>query len=160
MDTTVDIDVIDDLILHLLLKDAQIGLKEISEKCGISSVAAFKRINRLKKLGVITGSTLFTPLEIYDYKIIAFIEIETEIKADPNEILKFFREHTCLIEPSLSIGKYDLHALIYAKDFDQLNGIVEMIKRRSGIRKVTVYVWSGLPSLNYDNLHFMPKVEK
>lgn len=160
MKTTVAIDAIDDLILHLLLKDANMGLKEIGEKCGISAVAVYNRIERLKKLGVITGASLFTTLEIYNYKIIAFIEIETEINADPDEILKFFKEHTCLIEPSRSIGKYDLHALIYVTDFDQLNGVVELIRRRSGIRKVTVYVWSGLPTLNYDNLSFMPKKEE
>ena len=69
MATTVAIDAIDELILHLLLKDANMALKKIAEKCGISAVAVYNRIERLKKLGVITGASLFTTLKIYNSKI-------------------------------------------------------------------------------------------
>jgi Lrp/AsnC family leucine-responsive transcriptional regulator len=152
----VDIDVIDDQILRLLLKDARLNLKVIAKECGISSVSVLNRINRLKKIGVITGATLFVSLKIYNFEIIAFIGIETEIDADVSEILRFLKEYTCLIEPSLSIGKYDLHALIYAKDFNNLNDGVSQIRSLTGIRKVVVAVWSGLPAASYKTINFMP----
>lgn len=155
MSSIVQIDEIDNKILHLLLKDALLSLNEIAKVCNISSVSVLNRINRLKKQGIITGATLFASLSIYDFEIIAFLGIETENMADVQEILKFLKDYTFLIEPSLSIGKYDLHALVYAKDFSNLNERVAMVRRLSGIRKVEVSVWSGLPASNYENLDLL-----
>jgi Lrp/AsnC family transcriptional regulator, regulator for asnA, asnC and gidA len=155
MSSIVQIDEIDNKILHLLLKDAQLSLHEIAKECNLSSVSVLNRINRLKTQGVITGATLFASLSIYDFEIIAFLGIETENMADVQEILEFLKEYTFLIEPSLSIGKYDLHALIYAKDFNNLNERVVMVRRLAGIRKVEVSVWSGLPASDYANLDLL-----
>jgi Lrp/AsnC family transcriptional regulator for asnA, asnC and gidA len=157
MPPKVEIDEIDDQIIHMLIKDARLGLKEIAKKCGISAVSVFNRINRLKKQGVITGATLFASLDNFKLYLVASIGMETENDADVDEILRFFQEHTCLIEPSVSIGKYDLYALIYAENFESLNDRVEMVRRLRGIRKVVVSVWSGLPILNYENIDLMPK---
>jgi DNA-binding Lrp family transcriptional regulator len=156
MPSIVQLDEIDDKIIHLLLKDAQLSLNQIAKECNISSVSVLNRINHLKKQGVITGATLFASLSTYDFEIIAFLGIETENMSDVQEILQFLKEYTFLIEPSLSIGKYDLHALVYAKDFNNLNERVAMVRRLTGIRKVEVSVWSGLPASNYANLDLLP----
>jgi DNA-binding Lrp family transcriptional regulator len=156
MPSTVHLDEIDDKIIHLLLKDAQLSLNQIAKECKISSVSVLNRINHLKKQGVITGATLFASLSTYDFEIIAFLGIDTENMADVQEILQFLKEYTFLIEPSLSIGKYDLHALVYAKDFNNLNERVAMVRKLTGIRKVEVSVWSGLPASNYANLDLIP----
>jgi Lrp/AsnC family transcriptional regulator for asnA, asnC and gidA len=157
MSSKIDIDRIDDQIMHLLLKDARLTLKEIAKECGVSTVSILNRVNRLKKLGIITGATLFAPLELYDFEVIAFIGMETENYADVNKILIYLKEHTFLVEPSLSIGKYDLHALIYAKDNNDLNERVAVLRSLNGIRKVAVYIWSGIPPMSYDNLDLVPK---
>jgi Lrp/AsnC family transcriptional regulator for asnA, asnC and gidA len=157
MTHSVDIDEIDNQIIHLLIKDARLSLKVIGKQCGISSVSVLNRIKRLKQLGVITGATLFASLDNFRLDIVASIGMETENDADVNEILRFFREHTCLIEPSVSIGEYDLYALIYAENFESLNDRVEMVRRLKGIRKVVVSVWSGLPLLNFEKVDLMPK---
>ena len=153
----VDIDEIDNKILHILIEDARTSLKDISKKCGVSSVSVLNRIKRLKKQGVITGATLFSSLDTLGFQIVASIGMETDSNTD--EIVKFFKEHTCLIEPSLSIGEYDLSALIYAENISSLNDCVDMVRRRFGIRKVTVTVWSGLPFMNYENVNLRPKSE-
>jgi Lrp/AsnC family transcriptional regulator, regulator for asnA, asnC and gidA len=151
------IDEIDNKILHILIEDARTSLKDIAKKCAISSVSVLNRIKRLKKLGVITGATLFASLDTLGFQIVASIGMETDSNTD--EILKFFREHTCLIEPSLSIGEYDLSALVYAENISSLNDCVDMVRRRFGIRKVTVTVWSGLPFMNYENIDLRPRNE-
>jgi DNA-binding Lrp family transcriptional regulator len=160
MDSTVDIDATDDKILHSLLRDGDLNLKEIAKECGIGYVTVFKRIKRLKELGVITGSKTFARLDVYCFKIIAFIGIEAENNAPVDEILRFFAENLGLIEPSASIGKYDLHALIYAEDMNNLNDRVEKVKRLRGIRKVDTYVWSLVPKPEYDYLDLIPKKRK
>ena len=69
------------------------------------------------------------------------------------QILRFFSEHTYLVEPSTSVGKYDFYAVIYAEDVARLNERVDMVKRLPGIKRVVVSVWSGLPCLNFENIN-------
>jgi DNA-binding Lrp family transcriptional regulator len=152
MGNTVDIDDIDDQILHILIEDARISLKDIAKRCGISSVSVLNRIKRLRKLGVITGATLFPRIDQMGLPIVATIGMETD--ANTEEIIAFFKQHTHLVEPSFSVGEYDLCALVYAENISDLNERVEMVKRRFGIRKVVVNVWSGVPYMDFANIDF------
>jgi Lrp/AsnC family transcriptional regulator for asnA, asnC and gidA len=154
MNATVDIDETDNKILHILIEDARTSLKEIAKKCGVSSVSVLNRIKRLKKLSVITGATLFPSINTLGFQIVATIGMETNANVD--EIVKFFEERTYLIEPSTSIGEYDLCALVYAENMASLNERVEVVRRRFGIRKVSVNVWSGIPCSNFNNVDLKP----
>jgi Lrp/AsnC family transcriptional regulator, regulator for asnA, asnC and gidA len=154
MGTIVDIDEVDSKILHILIQDARTSLKEIAKECGISSVSVLNRIKRLKKLGVITGATLFPSVNKLGFEIIATIGMETDSNTD--EIVKFFKEHTYLIEPSTSIGEYDLCAVVYAENMTNLNEKIETVRKRFGIRKVTVNVWSGIPHSTFENIDLNP----
>ncbi|MCJ7793463.1 AsnC family transcriptional regulator [Candidatus Bathyarchaeota archaeon] len=154
MNATVDIDETDNKILHILIEDARTSLKEIAKKCGVSSVSVLNRIKRLKKLSVITGATLFPSINTLGFQIVATIGMETNANVD--EIVKFFEERTYLIEPSTSIGEYDLCALVYAENMASLNERVEAVRRRFGIRKVSVNVWSGIPCSNFNNVDLKP----
>jgi len=154
MNATVDIDKTDDKILHVLIQDARANLKEIAKECGLSSVAALNRIKRLKKLGVITGATLFPDLNPLGFQIVAAIGMETSTNTD--EIVKFLKKHTHLVEPSKSIGEYDLYALVYAENITSLNEKIDALKRQFEIRKVVVNVWSGMPHMTYENIDLRP----
>jgi Lrp/AsnC family transcriptional regulator for asnA, asnC and gidA len=151
------IDEVDTQILHLLLIDARLSLRKIAKECKISSVSVYNRIERLKKLGVLKGSTLFASLDIYNFSIIAFLGIETEDNTYIDEILNCLKEYTFPIEPSVSIGTFDIHALVYAKDQIDLNNRVNMIRRLQGVRKVAVFIWSGMPLANYRNVDLNPQ---
>jgi DNA-binding Lrp family transcriptional regulator len=150
----VEIDSIDNKIIHILIGDARASLKNIAEECGVSSVSVLNRIKRLKKIGVITGAMIFPALNTIGFTIVATIGLQTE--ENPEEILKFLNEHTCLIEPSTSIGEYDFCALVYAENVASLNERVETVRRRFAIRKVIVNVWSGLPVINFGNIDLNP----
>jgi DNA-binding Lrp family transcriptional regulator len=157
MPKPVKIDDIDDKILHILIEDVRTSLKDISKHCGISSVSVLNRIKRLKKLGVITGATMFPHISKIGFPIVATLGIETD--ANPQEILAFLNQHTYLIEPSTSVGEYDVCALVYAEDINRLNERVEMIRQRFSVRKVIVNVWSGVPYMNFANINLRPNIE-
>ena len=155
MGTIVRIDETDEKILALLIRDARTRLKDIAKECGISSVSVLNRIKRLKTLGVITGATLFPDLSSFGFQIVATIGIETDSSED--EIIKFIAEHTELIEPSPSIGKYDLTALVYAETLAALDRVVYEVRKRFGVRKVTVNVWTGQPHMVFENVDLQPR---
>jgi DNA-binding Lrp family transcriptional regulator len=154
MANTIKIDETDQKILKILIQDARASLKEIAKKCDIPAVSVMNRINHLKKLGIITGVTIFPPIAPLGFQIVATIGMETD--ANIEEILQYLKDYMYLIEPSTSIGAYDLTAVVYAENMATLNERVESIRRRFGVRKVIVNVWSGLPYLNYNNLDLAP----
>jgi len=154
MDDTAEIDDTDNKILHILIEDARTSLKDIAKECNVSSVSVLNRIKRLKKLGVITGATLFTDLRLLGFHIVATIGMETDSNSD--EIINYFKQNTYLIEPATSVGEYDLCALIYAENISNLNEKTEAVRKRFGIRKVIVNVWSGIPHLTLENIDLNP----
>ncbi|MGD0450088.1 MAG: Lrp/AsnC family transcriptional regulator [Candidatus Bathyarchaeia archaeon] len=154
METAVEIDEIDRKILFALIQDARSSLKNIAEKCDISSVSVLKRIKHLKDLGVITGATLFTSLDKIGFHAVATIGMETD--SNPEEITEFLEEHTHLIEPSTMIGEYDFCALVYAEDITSLNLKINAIRKKFGIEKIAVNIWSGIPQMNFENIDLNP----
>lgn len=151
---TVEIDEIDRKILFALIQDARTSLKNIAEKCGISSVSVLKRIKHLKEIGVITGATLFVSLGKIGFNVVATIGMETD--SNPEEITEFLGEHTNLIEPSAMIGKYDFCALVYAEDITSLNLKINAVRKKFGIEKISVNLWSGIPQMNFENIDLKP----
>jgi DNA-binding Lrp family transcriptional regulator len=116
------------------------------------------RIKRLKKTGVITGATLFPVLLPLGFTIVATIGMETDSEVD--EILKYLKDYMYLIEPSTGMGEYDFTAVVYAENMTTLNERVETIRRRFGVRRVIVNVWSGIPYPSYGNIDFTPLKEE
>jgi Lrp/AsnC family transcriptional regulator, regulator for asnA, asnC and gidA len=157
MNSIVEIDQIDNQILHILIQDARRSLKDIGKECGISSVSVLNRVKRLRALGVITGATLFASLDTFGFRVVASIGMELDSDANVSQIFRFFSEDTYLVEPSTSIGKYDFQAVIYAEDITKLNERVDLVKRLPGIKRVVVSVWSGIPCLNFENINLMTK---
>jgi len=156
--TIIEIDEIDNKILRILIRDARARLKDIAKDCGISSVSVLKRIKRLKTLGVITGATLFPRLDLLGLNIVATIGIEAT--ANQDQIIKFIDEHTNLIEPSTSIGEYDLTTIVYAENIYTLEKVVSKIRKLVGVRKVTVNVWAGQPHMLFENIDLQPRCDK
>ena len=138
----------------MLILDARMSLKDIAKECGISSVSVLNRIKRLKKLGVITGATLFPSINPIGFQIVATIGMETDSHTD--DILDFLGKHTYLIEPSTSVGEYDLCALVYAENIISLNEKTEALRHRFGIRKVILNVWANIPHMTFENLDLTP----
>jgi Lrp/AsnC family transcriptional regulator, leucine-responsive regulatory protein len=153
-------DEIDTRILEMLILDARTSLSDIARACDISSVSVLNRIKRLRKLGVITGATLFPALEELGFYITALIGVQTN--SNTEELREFFKTNTCLIEPSSSVGEYDFCALVYAENIASLNEKIDVVRRRFGVRKVIVNVYSKLPVLSFENIDLNPlkRVEK
>lgn len=159
MSKTVDIDEIDVKIIKALVRDARAKLKDIARECGKSSVAILKRIKRLKSLGVVTGATLFVRPDILGLPVIATLGINSSRKQE-DEIVNLIGRQINLVDPSSSIGEFNLFSLVYARDLNELDRISGLIKQRSGARKVTVLLWSGPPHMVFENLDIQPQGRK
>lgn len=158
MGSAVKIDEIDEKILSLLIKDARTRLKDIAKECNISSVSVLNRIKRLKNLGVITGATLFPRVSLINLPTIANIGINLDSnESNEDEIIKCIGEQTNLVEPSASVGKYDLCALVFTESVSELDKTVYALKKCFGLRKIAVNIYSGEPNFVFENINLRPK---
>jgi hypothetical protein len=61
-------------------------------------------------------------------------------------------EKTFLVEPSPSIGEYDLCALVFATSITELDKIAYSVRKHFELSKVTINVWSGSPQRVFENI--------
>lgn len=156
MGAAVEIDETDAKILGALIKDARARIKDIAKNCGISSVSVINRIKRLKALGVITGATLFPNVGAIGLPIVATIGVNLNGNQG-EEIIRLIYKQTRLIEPSTSVGKYDLCAVVYAESITDLDKIACTVRKTFDVPKVDVNVWASVLRMIFENVNLKPK---
>jgi len=72
------------------------------------------------------------------------------------EILGLIQKQAKVIEPSLSIGKYDLRALIFAENLVNLENMTQTVRKRDGVKKIATNMWISKPAMSYQNLDLQP----
>lgn len=145
----VAIDEIDMRILRELIKDSRKKLKDISNDVGLSSVATFKRIKRLKEKGVITDTTIFKDLNLLGHPYPALVGVNLE--GNPEIVAEeLAHEQKNLAGLSPSVGKYDLCVFVVATSISELNTLRRRIREKKGVKRVTVNIWTK-PHFNFDN---------
>ena len=157
MTSEVELDEINVKILSALIRDARTKLKEIAEDCGLSSNAVFKRIQHLKDVGVIVGTTLYPDAKEFGYTHIATVGVNLDY-AQATKIANLFLERAKekLIELSSSIGKYDLCAFMFARSLQDLDSITQAIRKHPGVKRVAVNIWVSEPCFLLNNLDLQP----
>lgn len=151
----IELDETDIKILNMLIRDARTRLKDIAKECKTSSVSVLNRIKRLKNHKVITGSTILPNVAAIGLPIVATIGINIDGNKDP-EIIKTMEEHIHIVEPTSSVGEYDITGLVFAKNISELDKIAYSIKEKFNARKITINVWSGNPTMVYENIDLQP----
>jgi Lrp/AsnC family transcriptional regulator for asnA, asnC and gidA len=156
MSGIIEIDETDIKILNMLINDARTRLKDIAKECETSSVSVLNRIKRMRNLKLITGSTLYPNVGALGLPVVATIGVNFDGNFD-QEIIKLIDEQSFVVEPSPSVGEYDLCALVFAKSIGELDKIAHAIRERFAARTVTINVWSGPPHLNFQNIDLKAK---
>jgi DNA-binding Lrp family transcriptional regulator len=139
------IDNIDRKILCELHVDARKKIADIAKELGISATAVTKRIEQLKKKGVITGTDIWISPQAIGLPLIAIIVVNT--KLSKIEILQALKKRAALKKDFVwttshsGIGHYDVLIGIYAKDKEALDEILRLVESLPGVRKASVHIW-------------------
>ncbi len=100
-------DKIDVALLSMLQKNARLPIKAMAEEVFLSSPAISARIEKLEKLGIITGyMAIVDPLKL-GYHITAFINLEMTPKQKP-EFYPFIRSCPNVLECNCVTGMYSM----------------------------------------------------
>lgn len=79
-----DLDAVDARILELLQRDASLSIAEIAERVGLSSSPAWRRIERLKKVGVILRQVTLLDHEKLGLRFEVFASVKLQLPSREN----------------------------------------------------------------------------
>jgi|WetSurMetagenome_2_1015567.scaffolds.fasta_scaffold22661_5 DNA-binding Lrp family transcriptional regulator len=148
MSTGSQVDELDALILSILIEDARSSLKNIAKKCGLTSSAVLRRIERLRQEGIIVGTRLAVDGEAFGYPFYATLLIDAADSLEP-QVKQTIRAMEDVIICAESIGRYNLCTLIRGRDIHELNNVTSIIKNIRGVNRVAINIWTGNVYYNY-----------
>jgi Lrp/AsnC family leucine-responsive transcriptional regulator len=125
----VKLDEIDERIIALLREDARRTITDIAARVNLSSAPVKRRIDRLERLGVITGYTVDVDHAVIGPTIEAFTELRFAGNADIDEILGEVEQIPEIHEVFTMAGDPDALLRIRVTDVEHLKAVVNRLRR-------------------------------
>lgn len=115
---SVELDAIDLQILGLIQDDAALSIAEIAERVGLSSSPAWRRIERLKKAGVITRQvTLLDPEKLgFNFEVYATVKLQLPTRENLEKFERAVADWPQVVECAMVTGAVDYVLRVVTRD--------------------------------------------
>jgi Lrp/AsnC family transcriptional regulator, regulator for asnA, asnC and gidA len=135
------IDDLDKKILSMVSKNARIPYLEVARECNVSGAAIHQRIQRLMKLGVITGSEfVINPMSI-GYSTCAYMGLHLEKAGLYHNVVDELKNIPEIVECHYTTGEYALFIKVVARDNEHLkNVLAEHLQKIEGIERTETFI--------------------
>lgn len=80
--TTMKLDSIDRKLLDLLQRDCQMQIADLADLVGLSQTPCWRRVQRLKECGIITGNVSLVDRDMVNVGVTVFVSIRTNIHSE------------------------------------------------------------------------------
>lgn len=141
MGENLQIDSLDKKIIKMITKNARIPYLEVARECNVSGAAIHQRIQKLIKLGVITGSKFTIEPKKIGYKTCAYMGIFLEQASLYNDVLQELKKIPEITQCHFTTGNYSVFIKIFAHDNEHLKTILsDKIQLISGIARTETFI--------------------
>ncbi len=141
MGESLQIDSLDKKIIKMITKNARIPYLEVARECNVSGAAIHQRVQKLIKLGVITGSKFTIEPKKIGYKTCAYMGIFLEQASLYNEVLQELKKIPEITQCHFTTGNYSVFIKIFAHDNEHLKTILsDKIQLISGIARTETFI--------------------
>ncbi len=135
------IDSLDKKIIKMITKNARIPYLEVARECNVSGAAIHQRIQKLFRMGVITGSKFTIEPKKIGYKTCAYMGIFLEQASLYNDVLLELEKIPEITQCHFTTGNYSVFIKIFAKDNEHLKSILsDKIQLISGIARTETFI--------------------
>ncbi|MGD9993222.1 MAG: Lrp/AsnC ligand binding domain-containing protein [Salinivirgaceae bacterium] len=135
------IDELDKKILSLVSKNARIPYLEVARECNVSGAAIHQRIQRLIKMGVITGSEFIINPKSIGYSTCAYMGIYLQSAGLYNQVLKQLEQIPEIVECHYTTGEYSLFIKVVTRDNENLKDILSgSLQKIDGIERTETFI--------------------
>lgn len=141
MSFILQIDSLDKQILSILTKDARTPFLEVARECNVSGAAIHQRVQRLIKLGVISGSQFIVEPKKLGYNTCAYIGIFLENASLFNDVSEKLVKIPEITQCHYTTGQYSMFIKVYARDNEHLRDILAgKIQSINGISRTETFI--------------------
>lgn len=141
MKNSFQIDSLDRKILSILTKNARAPFLEVARACNISGAAVHQRVQRLIKLGIISGSQFNVDPKKLGYKTCAFIGIFLDNAALFNSVSEKLIRIPEITQCHYITGEYAMFLEVYTRDNDHLRAVLaDKIQAIKGVARTETFI--------------------
>jgi Lrp/AsnC family transcriptional regulator for asnA, asnC and gidA len=141
MASATQIDDLDKKILSLVSKNARIPYLEVARECNVSGAAIHQRIQRLIKMGVITGSEFIINPKSIGLLTCAYMGIYLQRAGLYDGVLKQLIQIPEIVECHYTTGEYSLFIKVVTRDNEHLKDILaEKLQKIDGIERTETFI--------------------
>jgi Lrp/AsnC family transcriptional regulator for asnA, asnC and gidA len=138
---TVLIDGIDKILLKKLILDARTPILILSKETGISGAAVHKRLKKLEKSGIISGSQIIIDPKSLGYKTLAFIGVYLDKAIRNHQAVKQIEEIPEIIECHYTTGDWSVFIKLLCRDNEHLMHVLnKKIQSIDGISRTETFI--------------------
>jgi len=149
----VKIDEIDVNIIRALQKDARANFADIARRCSVSTDTISKRFRKMKKAGIIRGTTILLNPKSFGYECVASLGIDVSYP-HLREVVEMIQRIPEIVFSTTSMGRYDIFCIAVLKNVGRLSQVKDLIKGHPVVREVTTSIWVDEILLCPENFEF------
>ncbi len=153
MSSNAGIDEIDVKIIRALQKDARTTFTDIARDCGVSTDTISKRFRKMKKDGLIRGTTILLNPRSFGHDCVASLGINVSYP-HLNEIIRLLRTIPEIVFYTLSMGRSDMFCIAVLNNVGRLSQVKDLIKGHPLVGEVTTSIWIDEILLCPENFEF------
>lgn len=124
MEENLQIDSLDKKILTMITRNARIPYLEVARECKVSGAAIHQRIQRLTKMGVITGSRFTINPRKIGYKTCAYMGIFLDKASLYKTVLNELKKIPEVTQCHYTTGNYSIFIKVYTRDNEHLKMVL------------------------------------
>ena len=141
MKNNFQIDSLDRKILSILIKDARIPFLEVARECGVSGAAIHQRVQRLIRLGIISGSQFNLEPKKLGYHTCAYIGIFLDNAGLFNEVSSNLIKIPEIVQCHYTTGQYAMFIKVHAKNNEHLRRVLaDKIQAIKGVSRTETFI--------------------
>jgi Lrp/AsnC family transcriptional regulator for asnA, asnC and gidA len=128
-------------VIRRLQRDARTNFADIAQECDVSVDTIIKRFQRLKRIGIVKGTTILLDPRHLGLECAASLEIGVDPKK-VNDVVNSLRGETGVIFCTPSVGMQNVFAIVALGNVNELNALIERTKTHPNVKAVTTSIWA------------------
>lgn len=153
MTSELRIDEIDVSIIRSLQRDARANFSDIARDCGVSVDTISKRFRKMRRAGIIRGTTVLLNPKSFGYDCVASLGIDV-IYPHLEDVVEFIHRMPEIVFCTTSMGRYDVFCIAVLRNVGRLSQVKDLIKGHPLVREVTTSIWVDEILLCPENFEF------
>ena len=119
-----EIDKLDQQILHCLIKDARTPYAEMGKNFGVSAATIHVRVEKMRQAGIIEATKIVVDERKLGYDVCCFIGIILKSAKDYDKVIAKLNEFDEVVEAYYTTGNYSIFIKVMTHTIEELHSVL------------------------------------